>query len=95
MVFSDDITISRTNAANCSICDHVTNRDDMLVLSLDVLRLSRAQLNRLVHFDKSMFDVGRDSSWKSWFAELHASGFHLSIGLGDQEQVTIGVFADD
>lgn len=67
----------------------------MLVLSLDDMTLSRAQLHRLTHSDRSMFNIGSDSNWKSWFAELHAAGFHLSIGLGDQEQVTIGVFADN
>ncbi|MBO6555929.1 MAG: hypothetical protein JJ934_03010 [Pseudomonadales bacterium] len=93
--FSDDITVARKKATNCSICDHTTGHSDMLVLSLDDMTLSRAQLHRLTHSDRSMFNIGSDSNWKSWFAELHAAGFHLSIGLGDQEQVTIGVFADN
>lgn len=92
---SDRVTVSRQATASCSICNQRSQQGHCLQLELEGLRLSRRQLQRLANSDKSIFKIGRSSPWKSWFSELHASGFHLSIGLGAGEQVTIGFFADD
>jgi len=93
--YPDCITVNGLPSANCSICGHPSPPGNCLQIELDELRLSRRQLQQLVNSDKSMFDIGRSSHWKSWFSEMHAAGFHLSIGLGAGEQVTIGIFADD
>ncbi|MBL6688769.1 MAG: hypothetical protein ISP91_00080 [Pseudomonadales bacterium] len=92
---SDRVTLSIQPAATCSICNQQSQWAHYLQLELNELRLTRRQLQQLANSDKSMFSIGRSSHWKSWFSEIHASGFHLSIGLGTGEQVTIGFFADD
>ncbi len=92
---SERIVARHGHMQNCSICGHPASAEAGLLLDLEGLRLSRSQLAKLLRSDRSMFGVGETSHWKPWFSELHAAGFHLSIGLGDNEQVTIGIFTDD
>ena len=88
------ISVSSHEANRCSICHQEPLPGSYPQLELQGLHLNRAQLGHLVSSDSSLFSIGQPSSWKSWISELHANGFHLSIGLGDRNQVTMGLFTD-